>query len=898
MERFNMPEAFIDYVLSGLDNAPSQVKTHGGLTHKFTLMSSVRQGDPLAPLIYALVTDALHEGLRNNPLYPDSTSGGYTFKHHPSATAYMPNVVHSCGYADDMATVSSDPKGCREQHEWVRAFFGAHAAQLNVTKTKYLCSDPSLTVDTAPQIFSIDGANRVLPLVKGESIRYLGIMININLDWSKQRGLMTRAVQQTCNSIRRYRFTIPMSVYAVQQQLLPRLRMGILFARLRKADLQTWDKQIRQAVYEGCRSTMGPSALKDALYLSSGMPLLEDHAAAICIEELLVTLNADYPSTNTCWARLADTILPDATRKRSTRAVDVIANLATLGERISVKMTPQALRLPNTGIERSEQIQHDWDPNRLPTLAECRSASSSARAYTDGSTEEDRKAPSGVSVVFSTPEGEEGPTHGIGVTTMGNNYIAEQLAILWALVLTPSEVDLTIFTDSQSSIDAINSGRGRDPVTGEYNNIFYTSRRKKILNAGRPILNLQRAMISARRGKVHLIYVRAHTGGTDLDSRGNEAADLEANHARVKATKNPLLIPPSGFAGEERVSLVLRGWTNTGSYRKSLLFEAGNRSLERLKTGGKGHQRKLAEEHERRLVCYYAAVRRSHDPELFKFALLATTRWLPVEANLLSRDRTGDNMGRGGSCKICGVHMETVEHALCDCVGADTRAPKAQAIKKSLEALNVQEAPDDAPPTVMGQPHRIRAFFDPTGNTKMDICPEVEQWILDDIEGHDPYAGFLGICPPNLDKALCWVKAGCGWRKLSLGDTQTRVSKLQDAIMWGSLRVWQARCRAMHTWFTSDAAARHRAAAIDRIARRRRYAPAKTPKADKKLQRFDPYPRKNPRPQRSTAAKALQMEGPMAFYVRQELDEICIEAEIREGLLQDSKKGLFTIPWY
>jgi ribonuclease HI len=767
-----------------------------------------------------------------------------------------------------------------------------------VKKTKYICSDSTLTVDTAPQIFSIDGATRVSPLVKGESVRYLGIMININLDWSKQRGLMTRAVQQTCNSIRRYRFTIPMSVYAVQQQLLPRLRMGILFARPRKADLQAWDTQIRQAVYEGCRSTMGPSALKDVLYLSSGMPLLEDHAPAMCTEELAVTINADYPSTTTCLARLAGTIVPDTRRIRSTRAVAVIATLASLGEQIFLKMTPQALRIPDSGIVRSEQVQSEWNPHMVPTLAVCHSESSSARVYTDGSTEEDRRAPSGISVVFTTPEGEEGPTHGIGVTTMGNNYISEQIAILWALVLTPSEVDITIYTDSQSSIDAINSGRGRDPVTGEYNNIFHTSRRKKILNAGRAILNLQRAMISARGGQVHLIHVKAHTEGTDLDSRMNAAADTEANRARVAATKNPLLVPPSGFAGEERVSLVLRGWTNTGSYRKSLLFEASKRSLERLQSGGNGHQRKLAEEHERRLVCYYAAVRRSHNAELFKFALLATTRWLPVEANLLSRDRTGDNMGRGGGCKICGAHMETVEHALCDCVGADTHAPKAQAIRKSLEALKVQETSDDAPPTVIGQAQRIRAFFDPTGKTMMDICPKVKKWIVDGIEGHDPYAGTLGICPPNLDKALCWVKAGCGWRKLSLGDTQTRVSKLQDAIMWGSLRVWQARCRAMDKWFTSEAAAGHRTRAIDRIARRRRYAPAKAPKAKKNSDRFAPYARKNPRPGRSISAKALQMEGPMAFYVRQDLDEICIEAEVREGLLQDSKKGLFKLPWY
>jgi hypothetical protein len=894
-----MPDAFIDYVLSGLNNAPSQVKTHGGLTRKFKIRSSVRQGDPLAPLIYALVTDPLHEGLRDNPLFPGSTHSGYAFKRRPNPAAEgSPPVVHSCGYADDMATVSSDPVGCREQHEWVRAFFGAHAFQLNVKKTKYLCSDPSLTVETAPQIFSVDGASRVTPLVKGESIRYLGIMVNINLDWSLQRGIMTKAVQQTCNSIRRYHFTVPMSVYAIQQQLLPRLRMGLLFTRCRKADIQTWDKQIRKAVYEGCRSTMGPSALTDVLYLSSGMPLLVDHAPAMNAEELLVTLNADYPSSETCWSRLGGTISADARRKPQSRPATVIAKLASLGDRISVRITPQALRIPRSGPERTEHISTNWNPHELPTLTVGQGTAPDARAYTDGSTEEDRNAPSGYSVVFSTSDGDQGPTHGQGVTTMGNNYVSEQIAILYALILTPSEVDITIPTDSLSSIQAINSGRGRDPVTGEFNNVFYTSQRKRILNAGRPILNAIRAMISARQGKVHLVFVMAHTGGKDLDSRINEAADIEANRARVEATENPLLVPPSGFAGEERVSLVIRGWTNTGSYRKSLLFEAGQRSLERLMTGGNGHQRKLAEEHERRLVCYYAAVRRSHDPELFKFAPLATTRWLPVEANLLSRDRTGNNMGRGGHCKMCGAPVETAEHALCYCLGHHTRASRAEALRKGLEALVVPDTLDDPPPTVFGPARRIPAFFDPTGGTKLDICPEVGKSVVKDITEHDPYAGFLGICPPNLDKALCWVRSRGGWRKLSLGDTQARVSRLQAALMWGGLRVWQARCRAMDKWFASDVAAKHRTTAIDRIARRRRNAAAKAPKATAKKNRFAPYARKNTRPERSTAAKTLNKDGPSGFYVNQEHDEICIEAEVRERLLQDNKWGLFKIPWY
>ena len=53
----------------------------------------MRQGDPLSPLIYICVTDALHEGLRMNPLYDRPT--GYIFSNDPDLQ------VASSGYADD-----------------------------------------------------------------------------------------------------------------------------------------------------------------------------------------------------------------------------------------------------------------------------------------------------------------------------------------------------------------------------------------------------------------------------------------------------------------------------------------------------------------------------------------------------------------------------------------------------------------------------------------------------------------------------------------------------------------------------------------------------------------------------------------------------------------------------
>jgi hypothetical protein len=60
--RFNLPEQFCNLVMSGLDGSPSRVRTRDGLTKPFYLGSSVRQGDPLSPLIYIMYMDPPRTG--------------------------------------------------------------------------------------------------------------------------------------------------------------------------------------------------------------------------------------------------------------------------------------------------------------------------------------------------------------------------------------------------------------------------------------------------------------------------------------------------------------------------------------------------------------------------------------------------------------------------------------------------------------------------------------------------------------------------------------------------------------------------------------------------------------------------------------------------------------------
>ena len=138
LERFNLPEPFISYVLCNLEDATSCFKTFYGPTKEFPVATSVRQGDPLSPLIYICVTDALHEGLRKNPLFNEST--GYRFSNDPDL------VVASTGYADDTMTYCESWRHQWMMHEWMREFCHKHGFQLNAAKCRYFISNCNLRI--------------------------------------------------------------------------------------------------------------------------------------------------------------------------------------------------------------------------------------------------------------------------------------------------------------------------------------------------------------------------------------------------------------------------------------------------------------------------------------------------------------------------------------------------------------------------------------------------------------------------------------------------------------------------------------------------------------------------------------------------------------------------------
>lgn len=450
-----MPECLVSYVVSGLRGATSRVRTKGGLTDSFSLQSGVRQGDPLAPLIYLFVVDALHAGLERNPLFPEHAEGdGYRF-----AAGSRPRVCSS-GYADDTVIFATSPDAVRRMHAWVRAFFGAHSGRLNCSKSVLLCS-PGAGRDL--ELPSVDGSSCITPAPYGHTLRYLGVWVNLDLDWSVQIARMDRLVWKVSRAMCRNGFDMCMSVTASQLYLLPCLRAGLRVADIPATKLRAWDDRVRRAVLSGAGLSMGRSLNVEAFYALSGVPRLAHHCWALRGEELMVSLNACYPSSDTARARRAAVASvrslplrkrrggrqPDYVWSRDVVTSRTLSSLAkvTVGEAPCLPLVAFAT-VPAT-VTLSDPVWSSWTPYVCPVLRSVLPGVAFAplrvRVFTDGSTGPDPGQPSGCAVVL-TIACHVVSEFAFACRASGSNYLAEAVALLAALLSVPSGADIDILT--------------------------------------------------------------------------------------------------------------------------------------------------------------------------------------------------------------------------------------------------------------------------------------------------------------------------------------------------------------------------------------------------------------------------------------------------------------------
>ena len=841
--RFNLPESFIKLVVSSLRDAVSQVRTRDGLSAPFDVLTSVRQGDPLAAIIFVLVLDALHAGFARNPLAPDRRVG-YEF----AADGACP--VASSGYADDTAVLSSSWEEAQLQHLWLLDFFTAHHLRLNSSKSYCVIGsgtgvsmDAACAVEKARKALersvapgsrarpgtrealrgvyeaALDSAStpglRFLPDIeegrvhdpangspapdsllanpvpldnalimtrpRSYAFRYLGLELRVDLRADEMVSVLNGRVWAACRSIRALDLDLVQSADYIREYLYPRLELGLAFSRVPRSVTKGWDSLIRRAVLSVHNGANVNGVASSALLLSLGVLSVTQHAVMVRSVEMGNVLRGDDPSS----ALSSVFRLKEALRVGSLATEDRVISgkrwrfVTTASASGTCRFAGAIRDLIDLGITVSssvglvDSVLPSDAPPAFDPRAGCKILDTGLSGLSRGSPSSDVSCPAGVCAFtdgsFTSPsmggyaailcresslsspgfsfDGKWCVTLSGSSPLAGRNYSAECAAIAVALQAVPLNCPLRIYTDALSVMQSLSQG------------VLSASHRVRL--GARPLIVSCRRLIALRAdhgAPTEFVHVRSHTEGDGIGPRGNAAADVAADRAAAASRGCPA---PPFLHNEERFVF----WEGEGDGVRHVSGNLRDAIRSKLEAellsawSGKGTQGEVARRSGSQAVSLLRVVRKTRDPGLLLFLLLAMTRQLPTWDRLIFPKPHSPPL-----CHRCNKAPQSADHAFkCVAVRHVVRDMRA-GVRRAVEAL----AGAARGPGSLAADHRFvlqnldsLAWYDPTRPPsgtglfpEMNLSAEVRS-ALGSIDGFDRYTGMLGVLPTSLRRIVC-----------------------------------------------------------------------------------------------------------------------------------------------
>jgi ribonuclease HI len=449
--------------------------------------------------------DALHTGMESNPLpqYYGSHDGIKVGK----------DIVASKGFADDTVAMSGTLAGLARINSWVHAWIAFNHSELNASKTQLVGRRRNVCMINSSRL-TVAGV-LMEPVTLETPISYLGVQVSMNLDWSGTIKKMKQLVGLFASRILAYKLTLEQAITVINVYLIPKLDLSLHYANTSNKVIEELDVMIARCLAMCSRVARAIRGV--TLSALTGVVLPSQHEILSKASECFIRLNS--PALLSCrtgrlrWAE-ACAATTSSTSTQAYSASNRLVRVKGLADKVGFSL----YTLPT----RSTWQQHDLAPSGV-ALKQIKLRSgvkqslafdyvgewgrkllaSELHAYTDGSSSaasSDETPTSSWGVCYgddwftrhysSLPSDEKSIkvhlhlvaacTAGgrIDTTTSSGIFMAELQAIYRAMQSVPSTCSLTILTDSQAAVKAIET----------YEKVLST--RKRLRMIGRPLLNL------------------------------------------------------------------------------------------------------------------------------------------------------------------------------------------------------------------------------------------------------------------------------------------------------------------------------------------------------------------------------------------------------------------------
>lgn len=770
LERVNLPTTFISYVMSSLEESEAFLVTDMGTSKPFPLLTSVKQGDPLAPLIFLFVVDPLHVGLESNPLYKGQQDG-YTMRYSTK--------VSSIAFADDFTVISNSWEALQRLHEWVCAFFRYHHMDFNTDKSFLVHGHREEKKSTPKQLPGIQKGTFIAYKSPTEAWRHLGIELTLDLRWTKQKQNMSRTINLFRVNARINRLDLLQTAIAAKEYLIPRLDIGLTHAKITQDDSEVWDRQIRECVLS--RSSVRGTISKSAFHIITGIPSLQDQRDIRLSSEAYIRLASRHPPSSQTMADRLQSI--KASRKDKEHPFPLIQNRLPTSSRywtmnamialsrlnINIDLNPLPLWFDDHLHVLNEDIafgidmwQHSaQNPHSRPcSLLRAKDNSTKPwQAYTDGSTPVSNRGPSGIGVVLR--HAEYAPVEvSQPFKASGNNFAAELAAILIALRLTPVNHPIDIHTDSQACVWVMKR------------ELTFQPERKWLRTAARPIVRSIWKILQERTAPTSTTWIPSHTDDMSEHAQGNRLADELANRARENAYKNNTQnkeymwneervvarVSPTIVGGDEKDGK--SSYHIPGDIRAEAKRECMRQHLHRWITGGgsgSGRSGRFAKANPIDTIELCQIMRNRNDAQLLDFYLQALTDTADTHERRCriksEKNEAGGKWLCNEKCLFCDDAPESLEHMLACPAIVSRYSSEFKRIRQLIDPCDLLEGrlqwiqPQEKITQPLANLWKARLPYRRTEEKEL-------QAMLSKIESHDKTAGMLGILPPRLHDVL------------------------------------------------------------------------------------------------------------------------------------------------
>ncbi len=176
-------------------------------------------------------------------------------------------------FADDLVALTKSAAGMQRAWDMLTAFSRATGLEISCDssreKTVYTTNS-----DHEVAKLMLNGAE-IPRLAPEESYKYLGVYVNLNLDWEKQKEEITRKLKIQTNYIKHRAFTAQQTVMIINKVFIPSVLYRANVIALPQALTRSWDMLTTKTVFR--KLNMPPVSGRNFLFEpieNSGMGLL------------------------------------------------------------------------------------------------------------------------------------------------------------------------------------------------------------------------------------------------------------------------------------------------------------------------------------------------------------------------------------------------------------------------------------------------------------------------------------------------------------------------------------------------------------------------------------------------------------------------------------------------